>query len=148
MAETSGEGGSEPPRRRIRVIDYQERPGGPIQFWFTASRIRHCNHWQNYSYIDHVVETVLNDSRRLRCVAARDHTEMLRLRGIMRMQADRIGELQEDITMEQERTNTLREQLQVVNHRLTNVVREVRDCSGGIINECEVLIQGVIGANA
>ena len=50
--------------------------------------------------------------------------------------------------MEQERTNTLRKQLQVVNNHLTNAVREVRDCSGGIINECEALIQGVIGANA
>ena len=38
--------------------------------------------------------------------------------------------------------------MQVVNTRLTNVVREVRDRSGGIINECEALIQGVIGANA
>ena len=36
--------------------------------------------------------------------------------------------------------------MQGVNHRLTNVIREVRDCSGGIINECEALIHGVIGA--
>ena len=50
--------------------------------------------------------------------------------------------------MEQERTNALREQLQGVNQNLTNIVREVRDCSGGIINECETLIQGVISANA
>ncbi|XP_027157579.1 uncharacterized protein LOC113759210 [Coffea eugenioides] len=50
--------------------------------------------------------------------------------------------------MEQERTNALREQLQGVNQHLTNVVREVKDRSGGIINECETLIQGVIGANA
>ena len=50
--------------------------------------------------------------------------------------------------MEQERTNAPREQLQGANQRLTNVVREVRDRSGGIINECEVLIQGMIGANA
>ena len=36
----------------------------------------------------------------------------------------------------------------MANTHLTNVVREVRDRSGGIINECEALIQGVIGANA
>ena len=64
------------------------------------------------------------------------------------MQADRIRELQGDIAMEQERTNALREQLQVANGHLTRVVREVRDWSDGIINECEALIQGVIGANA
>ena len=91
---------------------------------------------------------VLDERRRLRRAVARDHTETLRLRGIMRMQADRIGELQADIAMEQERTNALREQLQVVNNRLMNAVREVRDRSGGIINECEALIQGAIGANA
>ena len=37
--------------------------------------------------------------------------------------------------------------MQKVNNRLTNVVRKVRDCSSNIINECEALIQGVIGAN-
>ena len=95
-----------------------------------------------------MVLAVLDERRRLRSAAVRDHTEALRLRGVLRMQADRIGELQGDIAMEQERTNALREQLQVVNTRLTNVVREVRDRSGGIINECEALIQGVIGANA
>ena len=63
------------------------------------------------------------------------------------MQADRIEELQGDITMEQERTNALREQLQVANDRLTNVVREVRNRSGGIINEYEALVQGVVGAS-
>ena len=49
--------------------------------------------------------------------------------------------------MEQERTDALREQLHVATDRLTRVVREVCDRSGGIINECEALIQGVIGAN-
>ena len=66
----------------------------------------------------------------------------------MRMQANRVRELQRDISMEQERTNALQEQLQVVNDRLTRVVREVRDRSGGIIDEFEMLIQGVISTNA
>ena len=83
---------------------------------------------------------VLDERRRLRRAATRDHTETLRLRGILRMQADRIGELQGDIAMEQERTNVLREQLQVVNNRLMNVVLKVKDRSSGIINECEALI--------
>ena len=148
MAGTSGAGGGEPPRRRPRVVDYQERPGGPIRLWYTASRTRRCRRCQSHSYADHVVVAVLDERRRLRRAAARDHTKMLRLRGIKRMQADRIGELREDIAIEQERTNALRGQFQGVNHRLTNVVREVRDRSGGIINECEALIQGVIGANA
>ena len=100
-----------------------------------------------FSYADHVVVAVLDERRRLRRAAARDHTELQRVRGIMRMQADRIRELQRDVAMEQERTNALREQLHVANGRLTRVVREVRDRSGGIINECEALIQGVIGAN-
>ncbi|XP_027169505.1 uncharacterized protein LOC113769237 [Coffea eugenioides] len=148
MAGTSGAGRGEPPRRRPRVVNYQERPGGPIRLWYTASRTRRCRRCQSHSYADHVVVAVLHERRRLRRAAARDHTEMLRLRGITRMQADRIGELREYIAMEQERTNALREQLQGVNHRLTNVIREVRDRSDGIINECEALIQGVIGANA
>nr|XP_027120755.1 uncharacterized protein LOC113737780 [Coffea arabica] len=148
MAGTSAAGGGEPPQRRPRVIDYQERPGGPIRLWYTASRTRRCRRCQFYSYADHVVEAVLAERRRLRCDAARERTETLRLKGIMRMQADRIGELQGDVVMEQERTDALREQLQVVNDRLTRVVREVRDRSGAIIDKCGALIQGVIGANA
>ena len=109
MAGASGESGGEPPQRCPRVIDYQERLGGPIRLWYAASRARRCNRCRNHSYVDHVVVAVLGEQRRLRHVVARDHME---LRSIMRMQADRIGELREDIAMEQERTNALREQLQ------------------------------------
>ena len=91
---------------------------------------------------------MLDERRRLRRATARDQTAIARLRGIMRLQVDSIRELQEDVAMEQGRTNALREQLQVVNDRLTRVVREVRDRSRGIIDECEALKQGVIGANA
>ena len=52
----------------------------------------------------------------------------------MRIQADRIRELQGDIAIEQERTNAIREQLQIANDCLTRVVREVKDRSGGIID--------------
>mgnify|MGYP004710702391 CR=1 FL=1 len=94
-----------------------------------------------------MVVAVLDERKRLRHAAARDHTEMLRLKGIMRMQADRIEELQGDIAMEQERTNAHREQLQVANNHLTNAVREARDRSCGIIAECETLVQGVLEAS-
>ena len=47
-------------------------------------------------------------------MAAQDHIEILRLRGILRMQADRIAELRDDLVMEQERVNALREQLHEV----------------------------------
>ena len=62
------------------------------------------------------------------------------MRGIMRIQANRIQELQDDILMEQERTNAFREQLQAVNGRLTRAVREGRDRIGGIIDECVALL--------
>ena len=43
---------------------------------------------------------VLSEKKRLRSAAVRDHTEGLRLRCILRMQAGRIVELQGDIAME------------------------------------------------
>ena len=61
-----------------------------------------------------MVVVVLEERSRLRHAAAQDHTEILRLRGVLRMQADRIAELQDDLVMEQERVNALREQLHVV----------------------------------
>ena len=109
MVGASKGGGGELPRRRFRVIDYQERPGGPIRRWSAASRTRRCSRCQNYSYIDGVVVVVLDEQRRLRRATARDQVEMARLRGVMRMQMNRIREIQGDITMEQERTDALRE---------------------------------------
>ena len=78
MDGASGSGG-EPPRRRYRVIDYQERPGGPIRLWYTFSRTRRCTRCHRYSYVDHVVVAVLEERRRLRYAAVQDHTEILRL---------------------------------------------------------------------
>ena len=54
----------------------------------------------------------------------------------------------DDARKQLERTNAHREQLQVVNDRLTRVIREVRDRSRGIIDQYQALIQGVIGTNA
>ena len=76
-----------------------------------------------------MVLAVLDERRRLRLGRDRDQTKIVRMRDIMRMQADRIWQLQEDISMEQERMNTLREQLQVINDRLIRVVCEIRDRS-------------------
>ena len=87
-----------------------------------------------------MILAVLDERRRFRRANVRNQTEMARMRGIMKMQADRILEIREDISMEQERTNALREQLQVVNDHLARVVREIRDRVGGIIDECGALI--------
>ena len=54
---------------------------------------------------------ILDKRRRLRRANVRDQTVMVRMRGIKRMQADRIQELQGKILMEQEGTNAFREQL-------------------------------------
>ena len=74
-----------------------------------------------------MIVAVLDERRRFRRANVRNQTEMARMRCIITMQADRVLELREDVSMEQERTNVLREQLQVVNDRLTRVVREVRN---------------------
>ena len=95
-------------------------------------------------YPDRVILAVDDERRRLAGAYCRAQTEIQRMRGIMRMQADRIQEFREDILIEQERANAFREQLQAVNGRLTRVVREVRDRVGGIIDECGVLLHGVI----
>ena len=78
-------------------------------------------------YPDRVVLAVDDKRRRLAGTNCRAQTEIQKIRGIKRMQANRIQELREDILMEQERTNAFKEQLQVVNGPLTRVVREVRD---------------------
>ena len=98
MEGTSENGRSEPLRRRLRVIDYQERLGGPIRRWSPACRTRRCNHYRTYSYLDHVVLAVLDEKRRLTNASFRDQTEMKRMRGILEMQRDRIQELQEAVS--------------------------------------------------
>ena len=52
-----------------------------------------------------------------------------------------------ELIAEQERTNTLREQLQETNNRLEGMVRQVRDRTEGILPECEVLMEEVVGEN-
>ena len=49
-----------------------------------------------------MIVVVIQKRRRLRHTAVQDHTEILRLRGILRMQGDRIGEVQDNLVMEQE----------------------------------------------
>ena len=93
MDGASGEGEGELPRRHFRVIDYEEKPGGSIRHWSTTSQTRRCSRCQNYSYADHVVLAVLEERGRLRLGRARDQIEMVRMIGIMRMQANRILEL-------------------------------------------------------
>ena len=61
------------------------------------------------------------------------------------MQGERILEMDLELIAEQERTNTLREQLQATNNRLEGMVRQVRDRTEGILPECEVLIEEVVG---
>ena len=93
MDGASGKGGDEPSRRRFRVIDYEERSGEPIRRWSIVSRIRRCTRCQTYSYINHMIVAVLDKGGSFRRATTRDQTEMVRLSGIMRMQADRIREL-------------------------------------------------------
>ena len=53
--------------------------------------------------------------------------EVERLRAVLQMQGVRIRELETSIFEEHERTNAFREQIQAVNGRLIQIVREVRD---------------------
>ena len=141
MEGTSENGRSEPLRRRLRVIDYQERLGGPIRRWSPACRTRRCNRCRKYSYPDLVILAILNERRRLTNAGFRDRTEMERIRGILEIQRDRIPELQEAVSQEQERTNAVHQQMQVVNECLTMVLREVGDRTKGILQECRVLLE-------
>ena len=71
-----------------------------IRRWGLGRRIWPCDCWRIYSYPDRVVLAVDDERRRLAGANYRAQTEIQRMRGIMRMQADRIQELREDILME------------------------------------------------
>ncbi|XP_027114459.1 uncharacterized protein [Coffea arabica] len=142
-----GNNGNEDPAMPHQVITYQEGPGGPFRRWEPGHQIRPCDCWRTYLYPDRVVLAIDDERRRLAGANRRARIEIQRMRGIVRMQADRIQELQEDILMEQERTNAYREQLQAVNGRLTRVVREVNDRARSIIDECGALLHEVIDTN-
>ena len=49
------------------------------------------------------------------------------MQAVLKMQEDRIQEIETSILEEQEPTNTLRDQVQEANGRLVQIVREVRD---------------------
>ena len=77
-----------------------------------------CDCWKIYSYLDRVVLVVVDQRRRLAGANCRAQIDHQRLTAIKNGHAARIRELEENILMEQERTNAFREQLQEVNARL------------------------------
>ena len=90
---------------------YQERPGGPIHRWGPGHNEGHYDCWRTYSYPDRVVLAIDDERQRLANANNRAQTERERLRVVLRMQGDRIQELETSIREEQERTNALREQV-------------------------------------
>ena len=48
-----------------RVLTYQESPGGPVCLWSPTRKVRRCDCWKTYSYLDRVVLAVHDERRRL-----------------------------------------------------------------------------------
>ena len=69
------------------------------------------------------------------------------MRTMLRMQGNRIREVETSSIEEHERTNAFREQTQESNGRLVRVVREVMDRTKSMLTECGVLIEEVIQVN-
>ena len=63
------------------------------------------------------------------------------------MQWDRIQELHVAVSQEQERTDAMHQQVQVVNERLIRVLREIGDRTESILQEYGTLVGEVMDAN-
>ena len=127
-----------------RVITYQKSPGGPVQRWSPARKIRRCDCWKTYSYPDRVVLAVDDERKRLASANRRCQTEIERLRATLRDQGARIRELEASVLEEQQRTDAFREQAQATSGHLVRVVADIRDRTGHILTECEALVDDVL----
>ena len=90
----------------------------------------------------------MDERQRLAIANERAHIRMQEMRGVMRMQSDRIRELETNVIDEQKWTSVLHEQLQKTNDRLTRILRQVRDRTEGILAEYEVMIEEVVEVNS
>ena len=87
------------------MLSYQERPEGPVFRWAPGRRIRHCDCWRTYSYLDKVVLAIADERSRLANANRETRIEIERLRTVLRMQEDIIREFEASIIEEQEQTN-------------------------------------------
>ena len=108
---------------------------------------RQCDCWKTYSYPDRVVLAIVDERQRLANRNDSCYNQIRKMRVVARMQGERIREMDSELMVEQEMTNTQREQLQATNNRLEGMVRQVRYRTEGILAECEVLMEKVVGEN-
>ena len=67
--------------RPHRVLSYQEHPGGPVLQWAPERRVRHCDCWRSYSYLDRVVLAIEDKKGILASANRRVQTEIERGEG-------------------------------------------------------------------
>ena len=127
----------------LSMIRYQIRPEGATIHWSPANRHRRCECQHTYAYPNSVVLAVVEERRALTKDNARLEVEVNQLRETIKMQADQIKKLEDDVVEGQERTNDLSAQLGEAQEQLVTGNMKVRTRAKSIMNICGDLLENL-----
>ena len=89
------------------MIKYQIRPGGATIHWSPANHFRRCECRHTYAYPNTVVLAMVEEREALAKDNARFEAEVNQLKETIKMQVERIKELEYDVVERQERIDDL-----------------------------------------
>lgn len=126
MAGRGASGGPAPPRGPMPKVRYQLEVGGPTLYWSPASRANPCRCSRDYAYPNHVVFAVVRERKTLARTVERANAEI------------------EELRAENERLRARIQELEGVADRFVRLSDTVRDCTAGIMANCEAMIEDIV----
>nr|XP_027067814.1 protein FAR1-RELATED SEQUENCE 5-like [Coffea arabica] len=124
----------------LPMIKYQIRPRGATLRWSPASRFRRCECRHKFAYPNTLVFAVDKERKELAKDYAKIEAEVKQLREANKRQAERIKELEYDLSEGQDRVDDLCTQLGEMRKRMTKRARQLRENAGTMLNLCEDLL--------
>ena len=124
----------------LPMIKYQIRPRGATLRWSPASRFRRCECRHKFTYPNTLVFAVDKERKEFAKDYAKIEAEVKQLREANKRQAERIKELEYDLSEGQDRVDDLCTQLGEMRKRMTKRARQLRENAGTMLNLCEDLL--------
>lgn len=120
-------GSSKKIKKPLPMIKYKPRPGGPAFHWSSANRVKKCGCFSDYAYSNEVVLALASERKSLSNQVQRGNTDIEELRKTVKVQHDRIIELEK------------------IARHYSAMVGFVRTRTEGIFADCEMIMEEVVG---
>ena len=130
----------EMPREDLPMIRYQTWLGAARAYWSPSDCYRRSECRHIYTYPNKAVLAIVKEWKVLARNKARLETEMNQLKETIKMQTDRIKELEYDVVEGRERVDDLCAQLGEAQEHMVKRAMKVRNRVESILNICDSLL--------